>query len=92
VTPNGFDRPVGSECGVFRSTDGGSTWTHLVNGLPARFKPYVDAIGIDPEHPERVALADSAGHLFESEDGGDTWRESRALPPVRRLMFTSAVA
>jgi photosystem II stability/assembly factor-like uncharacterized protein len=89
VGPGGFQRPVGSECGVFRSDDGGLTWVRMTNGIPPHFKPYVDAIGINPADPDHVALADVEGHLYESHDGGDRWQLGRALPPVRRLLFTA---
>jgi photosystem II stability/assembly factor-like uncharacterized protein len=86
--PGGFRRPdVGSECGIFRSDDGGLTWRRLTNGIPARFQPYVDAIDVDPVRPEHVALADSEGHVFESDDGGESWRATVQAPPVRRLLI-----
>jgi photosystem II stability/assembly factor-like uncharacterized protein len=85
--PGGFSRPgVGAECGIFRSDDGGLTWTRLTNGLPARFQPYVDAIGLDPAQPEHVALADRDGHIFESRDAGESWRQTGKAPPVQRLL------
>jgi photosystem II stability/assembly factor-like uncharacterized protein len=85
--PGGFDRPgIGAECGIFRSDDGGLNWTHLTQGLPAHFKPYVDAIGVDPARPEHVALADREGHIFESRDGGESWQQTAQAPPVRRLL------
>jgi photosystem II stability/assembly factor-like uncharacterized protein len=88
--PGGFSRPeVGSECGIFRSDDGGLTWTRLTNGIPARFRPYVDAIDVDPARPAHVALADTEGHVFESEDGGESWRQTAQVPPVRRLLAVS---
>jgi photosystem II stability/assembly factor-like uncharacterized protein len=87
VGPGGFHRPgVGAECGIFRSDDGGRTWTHLTNGLPAHFQPYVDAIGINPARPVHVALADTEGHVYESGDGGESWRPTAQAPPVRRLL------
>jgi len=85
--PGGFSRPdVGAECGIFRSNDGGLTWTPLTNGIPAHFKAYVDAIDVDPEGPERVAIAASDGQVYLSSDGGDSWREAPQAPPVRRLL------
>ena len=85
--PGGFHRPdVGSECGIFRSDDGGLTWKRLTNGIPARFRPYVDAIDIDPARPSHVALAETDGHVFESQDGGESWRQTAQSPPVRRLL------
>jgi photosystem II stability/assembly factor-like uncharacterized protein len=70
--------------GVFRSFDGGETWEHLTNGVPA-----VDAteMAIDPSDPQVVYAA--IGHIFghpengvyRSVDGGDTWtRLSGGLP------------
>lgn len=85
--PGGFSRPgVGSECGIYRSDDGGLTWRHLTQGLPERFGPYVDALDVNPERPEHVALADSAGNVYQSDDGGDTWRRTHSAPRVRRLL------
>lgn len=89
--PGGFNRPgVGAECGVFRSEDGGLTWRRLTNGLPARFRPYVDAIGIDPARPEHVALADRDGNVFESRDGGESWQQTGKAPSVQRLLIIPA--
>jgi photosystem II stability/assembly factor-like uncharacterized protein len=87
VGPGGFRRPVGSECGVFRSDDGGLTWTRLTNGIPAHFKPYVDAIAVNPSDPDQVALLDAEGHIYQSGDGGDRWSLTHTLPPARRLLF-----
>jgi photosystem II stability/assembly factor-like uncharacterized protein len=86
--PGGFHRAdVGAECGIFRSDDGGLTWRRLIDGIPARFRPYVDAIDIDPVRPSHVALADTEGHVFESQDAGESWRQTAQAPPVRRLLI-----
>jgi photosystem II stability/assembly factor-like uncharacterized protein len=86
--PGGFGRSeVGSECAIFRSDDRGLTWTHLTNGMPAHFRPYVDAMDVDPMRPSHVALADVEGHVFESEDGGESWRQTAQAPAVRRLLI-----
>jgi photosystem II stability/assembly factor-like uncharacterized protein len=85
--PGGFNRPgVGAECGIFRSEDGGLSWTHLTEGLPAHFKPYVDAIDVNSSRPEHVALADREGRVFESQDGGESWCQTAQAPPARRLL------
>jgi hypothetical protein len=87
VGPGGFDRPgVGAECGVFRSDDGGLSWTHLMNGLPAYFKSYVDGLDVNPANPSHVALATSDGEVYQSEDGGGSWQKTLDAPPVRRLL------
>lgn len=64
----------GPGSGLYKSTDGGSTWTHLTNGLPA------DAVGkigiaVAPTDPNRVyAIIDAKkGGLYRSDDAGATW-------------------
>ncbi|HNQ22810.1 MAG TPA: hypothetical protein PKK06_06935 [Phycisphaerae bacterium] len=76
----GADGPVG----VFRSTDGGVTWSHLTNGIPAT--PAADLV-LDPVNPSIVyaALGDVFGReengIYKSTDGGDSWAElTNGLP------------
>src|SRR5437763_4855234 len=73
---DGPDKPSGS--GMFRSADGGATWTEVTpeasKGFPK--KPYARlAVAIAPSNPKRVYCfvesTDSA--LFVSDDGGATW-------------------
>jgi photosystem II stability/assembly factor-like uncharacterized protein len=65
----------GPEGGVFKSTDGGDTWTKLTSGLP----DVVGRIGLSgsPARPDRVyALIEAEGDLrglYRSEDRGATW-------------------
>jgi len=68
---------VGS--GVYRSTDGGSTWQRLTNGLPASSST-IGRIGIAlaASNPQRLyAIVIQTGGLFQgfyqSSDGGDSW-------------------
>ncbi|MHB8797957.1 MAG: WD40/YVTN/BNR-like repeat-containing protein [Thermoanaerobaculia bacterium] len=80
--------------GVFRSTDGGSTWTKLAGGLP----PQTGRIGLavsasSPKVVMAVVQSDAggtsgideiesrAGGVFRSEDGGDTWTRASRLNP-----------
>ena len=76
----GLQRPdlsVGD--GVYKSTDGGRTWTHL--GL--RDGQQIPQIAIDPRNPDRILVA-VAGHpygpnpergIFRSTDGGKTFEK-----------------
>jgi photosystem II stability/assembly factor-like uncharacterized protein len=68
---------VGS--GLYRSTDGGSTWARLTNGLPAAGAT-IGRIGVAlaPSNPQRVyAIVNQTNGLFEgfyrSNNGGDSW-------------------
>ncbi|MBI3208482.1 MAG: glycosyl hydrolase [Candidatus Solibacter usitatus] len=66
----------GPGSGLFKSTDGGDTWTELTRkpGLP---KGLVGKVGItvSPANPERlwaIIEADDGG-VFRSDNGGNTW-------------------
>jgi photosystem II stability/assembly factor-like uncharacterized protein len=72
----GPDKPSGS--GLFRSADGGATWTEITaeanKGFPK--KPYGRiAVAIAPSNAKRVyAFVESTDSaLFVSDDGGATW-------------------
>jgi photosystem II stability/assembly factor-like uncharacterized protein len=62
--------------GIFKSTDGGDTWTELTRnpGLP---KGTVGKIGItvSPANPDRIwAIVEAEdGGVFRSDNGGSTW-------------------
>ena len=65
----------GDQDGLYRSTDGGTTWTKLTgNGLPDGIEGRI-AVAIAPSNPKRIyALIQSAhGLLWRSDDGGATW-------------------
>lgn len=59
--------------GVFRSLDGGGTWTALSKGLPA--KGFVSSVALDPFHPNTVWVWDETG-AFVSRDAGESWSQS----------------
>jgi hypothetical protein len=55
---------AGSEAGVFKSTDGGSTWNALNAGVTTTG---VQALAIDPLEPRRVYAGTSGGGVFTIE-------------------------
>lgn len=76
--PNTY-RSSYSGTGVYRSVDGGDTWTHL--GLSDTH--HIGRIVIHPENPDIVYVA-ALGHqytfnrergVFKTTDGGDTWKK-----------------
>ena len=84
----------GPGSGIYRSTDGGATWTELHEGLPE--KPYGRiALAAAPTHPEHVwALVEAKkGMLWDSEDLGSHWRpvSDNHLLDVRPFYFSHFV-
>ena len=66
----------GTNDGIYRSLDGGETWTLLRgNGLPGGTIGRI-GLAVAPSDPSRVyALVQSKhGLLFRSDDGGNRWR------------------
>jgi photosystem II stability/assembly factor-like uncharacterized protein len=67
----------GPESGLYKSTDGGTTWHKLTKGLPT-VEQGLGRIGfcIAPSKPDRLyATVDSpvGGGVFRSDDGGESW-------------------
>jgi photosystem II stability/assembly factor-like uncharacterized protein len=75
---------AGTNGGIFKSTDGGSTWKPLRNGLPTVVQAN---LAISPANPKRlyatVAGYDAAGSsgdrgiagIYRSDDAGETWTQ-----------------
>ncbi len=67
----------GSGGGLFKSTDGGSTWHQLTNGLPNDLAQVY--VGIAPSDSRRLyaTLATASGKLavYRSDDAGDSWAQ-----------------
>jgi photosystem II stability/assembly factor-like uncharacterized protein len=66
---------LGSEQGLYVSTDGAESWTKLpapLDGLQ------VWSVWIGPRRPEVIVVGTCPSHLFRSEDGGRTWSEASA--------------
>ncbi len=63
--------------GIYRTTDGGDTWTRLEGGLPTDVMVGKTAVAVSPANPERVwaliEAADDRGGMYRSDDAGDTW-------------------
>ncbi len=67
----------GPNSGLFKSTDGGATWTQLAGGLPTTADGLGRlGIGISPSNPKRIYVTATAGAksgLYRSDDAGATW-------------------
>jgi len=79
----------GGETALYRSMDGGTTWTKLTNGLP---KGPMARIGVatSASHPETVYMITETtdeGMLFRSDDRGDSWRKVYDTPDINFRPF-----
>ncbi|HUY60359.1 MAG TPA: glycosyl hydrolase, partial [Candidatus Dormibacteraeota bacterium] len=77
----------GAGSGLYRSTDGGDSWTNLDDrpGLPRSVRGRM-GVAATPSRPDRVwaliEAGDGQGGLYRSENGGESWArisEERAL-------------
>ena len=71
-------RSGGPGSGLYKSTDGGDTWTQLEEGLPEGLGKV--AIDVSPANSEVVyanieAEGKKAG-VYRSDDAGETWRQT----------------
>ena len=72
--------------GVFKSIDGGATWTAQLKGLDDRFfSVCVEELSLDPATPAHLFSSPllTDGGYSESYDGGATWTRAAALVPGR---------
>ena len=74
--------------GVFRSNDGGATWTHLTNGLP---NLSATDLSLDQANPNvlyagigRIFGSEDNG-IYKSNDGGDSWTKLGGGLPTEEL-------
>ena len=68
----------GEDSGLWKSTDGGDTWTELTNqdnGLPGGTLGII-GVTVSPVNPDRVwaIVEHDDGGVFRSENGGESWR------------------
>jgi photosystem II stability/assembly factor-like uncharacterized protein len=73
----------GNGSGMFKSIDGGKTWTEMNKGLPK--KPFGRAaLALAPSEPNKllaIVEAEKTG-LFMSNDAGASWKEQSAIVNV----------
>ncbi len=82
------------DAGLFRSADGGQSWSELSglrgHGSGPSWQPgaggmCLHTIICDPSDPERIFVAISAAGAFRSDDGGTMWR------PVNRGLHSEGI-
>ncbi|MBX6332722.1 MAG: hypothetical protein IRY91_12820, partial [Gemmatimonadaceae bacterium] len=68
----GVGKPQKSQSGLYRSTDGGVTWTHMNDKDVRPF--YYSQVRVDPKDPDRVYWSSTPVNF--SDDGGKTVRQA----------------
>ncbi|MEO1197724.1 MAG: hypothetical protein AAFX39_00620 [Pseudomonadota bacterium] len=83
--------------GVFRSADGGRSWSEITAGLPSTFG---FPIAVHPDDPKTIWVVplngdslgryppDAAAAVWRSRDGGETWQAARTGLPQENCFFT----
>jgi photosystem II stability/assembly factor-like uncharacterized protein len=69
----------GTEGGIYKSTDGGTTWRALTKGLPQDGAITQANIAIAPSNPKRVYAAIAVGaatSFYRSDDSGESWTQT----------------
>jgi photosystem II stability/assembly factor-like uncharacterized protein len=78
--------PPDAAAAVWRSRDGGRTWTDMRAGLPQEacyFTVLRQAMARDERNPAGVYFGTNSGSVFGSLDEGETWQElARHLPTI----------
>ena len=77
---------TGAGSGLFKSTDGGTTWRQLTRGLPT-FAEGLGRIGVTvaPTNRQRLYAVVDAGRnagIYRSDDAGENWTRVNADPRV----------
>jgi photosystem II stability/assembly factor-like uncharacterized protein len=60
----------GSTGGVFKTTNGGASWTLKNSGLTF---PYIAILRADPSNPSVLIAGTTGGGVFKTTNGGDAW-------------------
>ncbi len=92
----GLGPGAGDASGVFKSTNGGESWTAINIGLTSVYglsPPSVFALAIDPSAPRTLYASTYAGGVFKSTDGGGNWSAiNTGLTRTGNALIVSALA
>jgi len=72
TNPNTIYAGTGTQIGVYKSMDGGASWSKMSSGLPRTANLNVNALGVNPSNPQTIYAGSDKG-LFQSTNGGVDW-------------------
>ena len=62
-----------ADAGLFKSIDGGVSWSNINNNIPLGDYISVSGLAINPLNPENLIVCSSRRGVYQSHDGGDSW-------------------
>ncbi|MGH2410706.1 MAG: WD40/YVTN/BNR-like repeat-containing protein, partial [Chloroflexota bacterium] len=65
---------IGSNRGLYHTTDAGQTWEHIGGGLPPTMP--IDGLAVSPFDEQRLLAWRNESGLYASDDGGRAWQHS----------------
>jgi photosystem II stability/assembly factor-like uncharacterized protein len=75
--------------GSFKTTDGGTTWTAIYDGLPAPSLALWAPLAVDATDADHAVWIDDPPAIFETTDGGASWQDVTSLPfPLLNIFST----
>ncbi len=87
-------RSGGPGSAIYKTTDGGDTWTKLTEGLPSNMGKI--GVSVSPKNPERVwaIIEADKGGLYRSDNAGKNWEliNSKRVLRARAWYYTEIFA
>lgn len=79
--------------GVYKTTDGGSNWRQMNNGLDSLQDTnwLFNTIAINPKVPEELYLSASRAGIYRSTDGGENWQPFSDGIPIPSQVTSIAI-
>lgn len=83
------DNWLSSAYGVYKSTDGGRTFTPARNGFPQGYNACLTSLALDPAAPDRLYATFYWSGATMSTNGGETWQSAADVVTPSRAIATS---
>ena len=90
-----------SSAGIYRTTDAGSTWQPIDDGLTdssGAISSVINGLWLDPADPSVLLAASEYGGIFRSANGGSSWHnvyrteDATQFAQFRGVLYASAAA
>jgi hypothetical protein len=79
---------AGTYYDLYRSEDGGNTFTNITAGLPTPFF----SLAVSPTNPLEIWVGTEGGHIYRSLNGGSHWADFSTGLPVGTPFYPQTIA